>query len=50
MGTSLLALILLLVLIAVMLYFNPNVDETNEGDLILWYGRTNRKYIFIWKN
>ncbi|MDC7248647.1 MAG: hypothetical protein PQJ49_01855 [Sphaerochaetaceae bacterium] len=32
--------------------FRPHLDETSEGDLILWYykGRTKRDYIVLWKH
>lgn len=44
---------LLIITIAIILYANyqrVDVDETREGDLLLWYGRKERKYIKLWKN
>lgn len=45
---------LLIILLALTLYANYqkiDLDETREGDLLLWYGRSGiRKNIKLWKN
>lgn len=40
-------LIIFLIIFAIVKYNNLQLDTTREGDLILWYGRRNRKFIFI---
>lgn len=44
--------IILIVLLVLHAFFRPHLDETSEGDIILWYytGRTTRDYIMIWRN
>ena len=39
--------IILLIIIAVEVVFSPRLDYTNEGNLLLWYGRKFRNYIKI---
>lgn len=28
---------------------NPKIDKTSEGDIILWYGKKVRRFIFLHK-
>ncbi len=41
-------IILILVLIVSIWYYKPSLDYTKEKNLLLWYGRSNRKYVKLW--
>jgi len=36
---------IILILIFIELIFSPRVDITKNKDVLLWYGKTKRKYI-----
>lgn len=40
--------IILLIVVIVEATLRPRLDKTREGDILLWYGRTTRKYIKLW--
>lgn len=42
-------LIILAAVVLGLIYLRPDLDETREGHLLLWYGRYERKYIILWK-
>ena len=46
---SLVIKVILLAIINAELWLKPRIDKTSENDLILWYGRTKRKYYKICK-
>ena len=39
------SLIILGVLVVIELILKPRIDQTREGQYLLWYGRSNRKYV-----
>lgn len=45
MNTIIILLVIAIIALTVEISFKPRVDETRDGELLLWYGRTNRKYI-----
>lgn len=44
-GISIMWITLLLIILAIEIIFRPRLDITVEQELLLWYGRTKRKYI-----
>ena len=44
-------LILFVVIIGIELFFNPRIDLTYKGDILLWYNnfKRQRNYIFLFK-
>lgn len=42
------ALIMTIVLL-IELFYSPRIEKTSAGDVLLFYGKTYRKYFKIWK-
>lgn len=41
--------VLFTIVVGLILYFRPDIDRTREGDVLLWYGIKNRKYVKLFK-
>ena len=39
--------IILTLILGVEIIFKPRLDTTSDNRLLLWYGRGNRKYVFL---
>jgi hypothetical protein len=39
--------IILILILGVEIVFKPRLDITSDNRLLLWYGRSNRKYVFL---
>lgn len=52
MGAAIAFVTIMVILIILSAIFRPHIDETSNGDIILWYytSLTDRDYIMIWKN